>query len=123
VSWWRCFHFNLMPAAVQESACGPRLTTWALQRVVSFLGYTGRAANVAATAESDPERKPATVRGLISDGIGARAAFTPEISANMLAPTRYRSLTMIRFMFLVLERHRVVAPTSARPSALPVPAL
>jgi hypothetical protein len=33
---------------------GPMLTTWALQQVVSFLGYTGRAANVAATAESDP---------------------------------------------------------------------
>jgi hypothetical protein len=27
-----------------------------LQQVVSFLGYTGRAANVAATAKSDPER-------------------------------------------------------------------
>jgi hypothetical protein len=30
---------------------------------------------------------------------------------------------MTRFMFLVLERHRVVAPTSARPLAAPVPAL
>jgi hypothetical protein len=30
---------------------------------------------------------------------------------------------MTRFMFLVLERHRVVAPTSARPLVLPVPAL
>jgi hypothetical protein len=30
---------------------------------------------------------------------------------------------MIRFMFLVLERHHVVAPTSARPLAAPVPAL
>ena len=30
---------------------------------------------------------------------------------------------MTRFMFLVLERHRVVAPTSAWPLALPVPAL
>jgi hypothetical protein len=39
---------------------GPRLTTWALQQVVSFLGYTGRAANVAATAESDPERNSRT---------------------------------------------------------------
>jgi hypothetical protein len=28
-----------------------------LQQVVSFLGYTGRTANVAVTAESDPERK------------------------------------------------------------------
>jgi hypothetical protein len=38
------------------SVVGPRLTTWALQQVVSFLGYTGRAANVAATPESDPEQ-------------------------------------------------------------------
>jgi hypothetical protein len=36
---------------------GPRLTTWALQQVVSFLGYTSRAADVAAMAESDPSRK------------------------------------------------------------------
>jgi Tfp pilus assembly major pilin PilA len=46
---------------------GPRLTTWALQQVVSFLGYNGRAANVAATAESDPirtstERKIASLK-------------------------------------------------------------
>jgi hypothetical protein len=39
------------------AACGPRLTTWALQQVVSFLGYCGRAVNVAATAYSDPQRR------------------------------------------------------------------
>jgi hypothetical protein len=33
------------------------------------------------------------------------------------------TLIMTRFMFLVLERHRVVAPTAARPLAAPVPAL
>jgi hypothetical protein len=33
------------------------------------------------------------------------------------------ALIMTRFMFLVLERHRVVAPTSARLLAAPVPAL
>ena len=55
--------------------------------------------------------------------LAAGAAFTPEISTNMIAPTRRRSLTMTRFMFLVLERHRVVAPTSARPLVLQVPAL
>jgi hypothetical protein len=32
-------------------------------------------------------------------------------------------VTMTRFMFLVLERHRVVAPNSARPLAASVPAL
>ena len=41
-------------SASVSSPIGPRLTTWALQQVVSFLGYNGRAANVAATAESDP---------------------------------------------------------------------
>lgn len=33
------------------------------------------------------------------------------------------ALIMTRFMFLVLERHRVLAPTSARPLATSVPAL
>jgi hypothetical protein len=33
------------------------------------------------------------------------------------------TLIMTRFMFLVLERHRVVAPISARPSAASVLAL
>ena len=34
------------------------------------------------------------------------------------------TVTMTRFLFFVLvERHRVVAPTSARPLAAPVPAL
>jgi hypothetical protein len=33
------------------------------------------------------------------------------------------ALIMTRFMFLMLERHRVVAPTAARPLAASVPAL
>jgi hypothetical protein len=33
------------------------------------------------------------------------------------------TLIMTRFMFLVLERHRVVAPIAARPLAASVPAL
>jgi hypothetical protein len=37
------------------SPYGPRLTTWALQQTVSFLGYTRYSANVAAMAESDPK--------------------------------------------------------------------
>jgi hypothetical protein len=36
---------------------------------------------------------------------------------------RLEALIMTRFIFLVLVRHRVVAPTSARPLAAPVPAL
>jgi hypothetical protein len=33
-----------------RSGCGPTLPTWALQQVGSYRGYTGRAANVVATA-------------------------------------------------------------------------
>jgi hypothetical protein len=47
--------FPVHPKGGMTAGYGPRLTTWALQQVVSFLGYNGRIANVAATAESDPE--------------------------------------------------------------------
>jgi hypothetical protein len=50
-----CVEQGLHYVKVPTAAIGPRLPTWALQQVVSFLGYTGRAANVAATAESDPK--------------------------------------------------------------------
>jgi hypothetical protein len=40
-----------------------------------------------------------------------------------VANRRLEALIMTRFMFLVLERHHVVAPTSARPLAAPVPTL
>jgi hypothetical protein len=36
---------------------------------------------------------------------------------------RLETPIVTRFMFLVLERHHVVAPTSARSLAAPVPAL
>jgi hypothetical protein len=42
---------------------GPMLTTCVLQQVVSFLGYTGRAANVVATAAFDPEETFAPALG------------------------------------------------------------
>jgi hypothetical protein len=45
------------PLEVNVSPYGPRLTTWALQQVVRFLGYTGPAANVTAMVESAPELK------------------------------------------------------------------
>jgi hypothetical protein len=35
------------------SAFGPTLPTWALQQVGSYLGYTGRDANVVAKAAHD----------------------------------------------------------------------
>src|SRR5215471_7212327 len=37
---------SLAAVALHESASGPTLRTWAVQQVVSYLGYTGRAANV-----------------------------------------------------------------------------
>jgi hypothetical protein len=44
------------------SACGPSLPTWAVQQVVSFLGHTGRAANITAMAESDPDQTSTSSR-------------------------------------------------------------
>jgi hypothetical protein len=41
----------------------------------------------------------------------------------MRATVNWEALTMTRFMFLMLERHRVVAPNSARSLAASVPAL
>jgi hypothetical protein len=41
-------------AALHEAAIGPGLTTWALQQVVRFLGYTCRQTNVVVTAAHDP---------------------------------------------------------------------
>jgi hypothetical protein len=41
--------------AVRESEVGPGLPTYALQQVGSYLGYTGRAANVATKAAHDPQ--------------------------------------------------------------------
>ena len=38
------------------AAFGPRLPSWATRHVVSYLGYTGRAADVFATAALDPCR-------------------------------------------------------------------
>jgi hypothetical protein len=39
------------------TAYGPTLPTFALQQVVGYLGYTGRAADVVATAACDPNQK------------------------------------------------------------------
>jgi len=43
-------------AAVHESGSGPTLPIFAVQQVVGYLGYTGRAADVVATAAYDPKR-------------------------------------------------------------------
>jgi len=44
-------------AALRQSGFGPGLPTLAAAQVVGYLGYTGRHANVAATAALDPLRK------------------------------------------------------------------
>ena len=50
--------------------------------------------------------------------------FTVPLCATMIAPHPSGVVIMGRFPFFVLvERHRVVAPTSARPWAAAVPAL
>ena len=46
---------SLMPAF------GPGLPTWAAPQVVGYLGYTGRRANVAATAAHGPEATRAAI--------------------------------------------------------------
>jgi len=43
-------------------AIGPVLPTWAVQQVVGYLRYTGRAADVVVTAAHDPEQKFAAAR-------------------------------------------------------------
>jgi hypothetical protein len=42
---------------------GPRLPTWALQQVGSYLGYTGHQINVVVTAARDPKRPLGPVPG------------------------------------------------------------
>src|SRR6266481_8105677 len=48
------------------SVIGPTLPTWALQQVGSYLGYTGRDANVVAKAALDPFRRSRLVCGIFS---------------------------------------------------------
>jgi hypothetical protein len=48
-----------------KSAIGPRLLTWAMQQVGSYVGYTGRAANVVAPAALAPTRTVVVRRRLI----------------------------------------------------------
>jgi hypothetical protein len=53
-------HYNRFPRlgkGPEMSLAGPLLPTWAARQVGSYLGYTGRAANVIARAALDPERK------------------------------------------------------------------
>ena len=42
--------------SISTSEKGPRLPTWALQQVGSYLGYTGHQINVVVTAARDPNQ-------------------------------------------------------------------
>ncbi len=55
-----------MLAAVHESGSGLTLTTWVVQQVGSYLGYTGRGAGVVAKAAFDPKRRFASVNYCIA---------------------------------------------------------
>jgi hypothetical protein len=49
---------NCSSFQLQKSFCnniGPTRTTWALQQIVGYLGYSGRDADVVATAVWDPQ--------------------------------------------------------------------
>jgi hypothetical protein len=48
--------FDRSSVASGHQRAGPRLPTWALQQVGSYLGYTGRDVNVVAKAALDPIR-------------------------------------------------------------------
>jgi hypothetical protein len=57
------------------------------------------------------------------EDIDAAASTHHRFAVIMCATVDLETLIMTRFIFLVLERPRVVAPTSARPLAASVPAL
>jgi hypothetical protein len=51
------------------TACGPKLPSWATRQFDSYLGNTGRAANVVATAAFPPDSYRAR-RMLVTEGVG-----------------------------------------------------
>ena len=55
------------------SALGPVLPTWAVQQVVGYLRYTGRAADVVVTAAHDPLLTPCFVRILLCASLCGRS--------------------------------------------------
>src|SRR5215472_10860136 len=77
----RSRHYVVDPSAggfdfrhVMMLALGPRLPSWAVRQVGSYLGYTGRAADVAATSAVDPK--------LTSARLGCCSAITPRREAG-----------------------------------------
>src|SRR5258707_14574923 len=67
------------------SAPGPTLPTWALQQVGSYPGYTGRDANVVATAALDPLRKSRPRKKVVTSRLLACSEgdqFTHGLRAN-----------------------------------------
>jgi hypothetical protein len=92
------------------------------------LGSRGRRA--AAISEGAGLKSQKTIEGCLrrsDDEVGFKPSYLP---VQRLASCGYYArnpqlgmLIMTRFMFLVLERHRVVAPISPGPLAALVPAL
>ncbi len=83
-------------AAPHESGNGPTLPTWALQQVVSYLRYCGRADRTAALAVFDPQRTPSCrsknythergTNGPGRDRISARCAAGPPAGSAKGVP-------------------------------------
>jgi hypothetical protein len=78
------------------SGVGPRLTTWALHQVVSFLGYNGRTANVGASAESDPKLPFVQASGCLNHNQPRRPAASSSAMTGSRNDTERRALYCLR---------------------------
>jgi len=67
------------------TAYGPTLPTCALQRVGSYLGYTGHAANVVAMAALDPNLPPTVHRSSPTTSLSAATLLPVQKIANGLS--------------------------------------
>jgi hypothetical protein len=85
-----------------------------------FGNDNGRSALAARTALRAPRAVP---RLICKFEDMDSAASTRRALRLVFVHSSIGALIMTRFMFLVLERHRVVAPTSAWPLVAPVPIL
>ena len=92
--------------ALHMSLPGPTLPTFAVQQVVGYLGYTGRAADVVATAAYDPEEtfdhelscndesyNPLTVAAYSITSSAATSSVFGTVSPRALAALRLRTIS------------------------------
>jgi hypothetical protein len=77
--------WSTLSKARATSAHGPRLPTWALQQVGSYLGYTGRQINVVVTAASDPTRSSAS--GFCCDAASVDGVTKSQITRRTPIPS------------------------------------